>query len=105
MVLACALMFALHIVSVAHFAPRHDTIRLTTVQIATVAVLSGGAAFVPRDAARGFARRNLGAIASPDWWRRRGSACSVCAALHHADAHRAFQPEPVRRVLRLVVGQ
>lgn len=45
-VLACALMFALHIVSVAHFAPRHDTIRLTTVQIATVAMLSGGAAFV-----------------------------------------------------------
>jgi len=45
-VLAGALMFALHIVSVAHFAPHHDTIRLTTVQIATVAMLAGGASFV-----------------------------------------------------------
>ena len=44
-VLAGALMFALHIVSVAHFAPQHNTIRLTTVQIATVAVLAGGSSF------------------------------------------------------------
>ncbi len=46
-VLACALMFALHIVSVAHFSPHSDAVRLTTAQIATVAALalSGSLAF------------------------------------------------------------
>ncbi len=46
-VLACALMFALHIVSVAHFSPQSDAVRLTTAQIATVAALalSGSFAF------------------------------------------------------------
>lgn len=44
-VLACALMFALHIVSVAHFSPQHGAVRLTTVQIGTVALLGTGAAF------------------------------------------------------------
>ncbi len=45
-VLACALMFALHIVSVARFSPDYDPIRLSIVQIAAVAVLSTGSAFV-----------------------------------------------------------
>jgi len=45
-VLACALMFALHIVGVSHFSPNHDTIRLTVVQIGVVAVLGTAAAFV-----------------------------------------------------------
>ena len=45
-VLACALMFALHIVGVSHFSPQHDTIRLTVVQIGVVAALSTGAAFI-----------------------------------------------------------
>jgi len=45
-VLACALMFALHIVSVARFSPDYDPIRLSIVQIAAVAVLATGSAFV-----------------------------------------------------------
>lgn len=45
-VLACALMFALHIVSVAHFSPQSDVVRLTTVQIATVAALALSASVV-----------------------------------------------------------
>ena len=44
-VLACALMFALHIVSVARFSPDYDPIRLSIVQIAAVAVLATGSAF------------------------------------------------------------
>lgn len=50
-VLACALMFALHIVSVAHYSPRFGAIRLAVVQIAAVAALGTGSAFafeVPR---------------------------------------------------------
>jgi len=43
-VLACAVAFALHIVSVAHFSPHFDPIRLALVQIATVALLAGLAA-------------------------------------------------------------
>jgi drug/metabolite transporter (DMT)-like permease len=39
-VLACAVMFALHIVSVAHFSPQSDAVRLTVAQIGTVAVLA-----------------------------------------------------------------
>jgi len=42
-VLGCAFAFALHIVSVAHFSPRYDSIRLSIVQIAAVAVLATGA--------------------------------------------------------------
>jgi len=45
-VLGCAFAFALHIVTVSHFAPRCDPIRLTIVQIAAVAALATGAAFV-----------------------------------------------------------
>lgn len=41
-VLACALMFALHIVSVAHFSPQYGAVRLAVAQIATVAVLGTG---------------------------------------------------------------
>ncbi len=44
-VLACAMMFALHIVGVSHFSPRHDTIRLTLVQIVVVMVLGTASAF------------------------------------------------------------
>jgi len=45
-VLACALMFALHIITVARFSPRHDSIRLSVAQIAAVAFLATGGAFV-----------------------------------------------------------
>ena len=41
LVLGCAISFALHIVAVSAFAPRMDTLILSTVQIATVAVISG----------------------------------------------------------------
>ncbi len=58
-VLACALMFALHIVGVSHFSPRHDTIRLTVVQIGVVAVLGTASAFV-------FERPTL-AISADGW--------------------------------------
>lgn len=42
-VLACAVMFALHIVTVARYAPHYDAIRLTLVQIAVVALLTTAA--------------------------------------------------------------
>lgn len=45
-VLGGAVGFALHIISVAHFAPAYDAVRLALVQIATVAVVSTGAAFL-----------------------------------------------------------
>jgi drug/metabolite transporter (DMT)-like permease len=45
-VLACALMFALHITTVAHYSPRSDPIRLAIVQIGAVAVMGTGTAFV-----------------------------------------------------------
>lgn len=48
LVLGCALAFALHIVGVGHFAARHDARAITTIQIATVAVLAGAAAAVTR---------------------------------------------------------
>ena len=41
LVLLCALSFALHIVAVSHFAPKLDPLALTTVQVATVSVVSG----------------------------------------------------------------
>ena len=41
----CAFAFALHIVTVARFSPRHDPIRLSLVQIAAVAPIATGAAF------------------------------------------------------------
>lgn len=44
-VLACALMFALHIISVAHYSPRSGPIRLAVVQITAVAVFGTGSAF------------------------------------------------------------
>ncbi|MEA3459758.1 MAG: DMT family transporter [Chloroflexota bacterium] len=40
-VLGCAFAFALHIISVGAFAPRMDTLNLTAIQIATVALVSG----------------------------------------------------------------
>ncbi len=43
-VLACAFAFALHIVSVARFSPQHDPIRLSVIQIQTVAILAFGGA-------------------------------------------------------------
>ena len=45
-VLGCAFAFALHIVTVARYSPRHDAIRLALVQIAVVALLSSAAALV-----------------------------------------------------------
>lgn len=45
-VLGCAFAFALHIVTVAHYSPRHDAVRLALVQIATVAVVATAAALV-----------------------------------------------------------
>lgn len=44
-VLGCAFAFALHIVTVAHFSPHHDPIRLSLVQIAAVAPIATAAAF------------------------------------------------------------
>lgn len=44
-VMACALMFALHIVMVAHFSPHHDSIRLSVAQIVAVACMATAAAF------------------------------------------------------------
>ncbi len=44
-VLACAVAFALHIVSVSHFSPHTDPIRLSVVQIAAVAPIATIAAF------------------------------------------------------------
>jgi drug/metabolite transporter (DMT)-like permease len=45
-VMRCALMFALHLITVAHYSPHHDSIRLSVAQIVTVAVLATGAALV-----------------------------------------------------------
>ncbi|NDJ79148.1 MAG: DMT family transporter [Chloroflexi bacterium] len=45
-VLACAFAFALHIITVGRFSPHHDPVRLSIVQIGTVAVLATGSAFV-----------------------------------------------------------
>ncbi|MBN1564274.1 MAG: DMT family transporter [Anaerolineae bacterium] len=45
-VLACALMFALHIVTVAHFSPHFDSIRLAIAQIVAVMVLATGSAAI-----------------------------------------------------------
>jgi drug/metabolite transporter (DMT)-like permease len=45
-VLACAVMFALHITTVAHFSPRYDPIRLSIAQIGAVMFLATGSAFV-----------------------------------------------------------
>lgn len=45
-VLGCAFAFALHIVTVSRFSPHYDSVRLAVVQIATVAILATGAAFV-----------------------------------------------------------
>lgn len=44
-VLGCAFAFAMHIVSVSHFSPHNDSIRLSVAQIAMVAVLGTGSAF------------------------------------------------------------
>ncbi len=43
-VLGCAFCFALHIVAVSLFAPQTDALALTTVQVATAALLSGAVA-------------------------------------------------------------
>jgi drug/metabolite transporter (DMT)-like permease len=45
-VLGCALMFALHITTVAHFSPHYDSIRLSVAQIVAVMVLATGSAAV-----------------------------------------------------------
>ena len=45
-VLACAVMFALHIVSVAHFSPQSDAVRLAVAQIGMVAALALVGSFV-----------------------------------------------------------
>lgn len=44
-VLGCAFAFALHITSVSHFSPNHDSIRLSVAQIGAVAVIATGSAF------------------------------------------------------------
>jgi drug/metabolite transporter (DMT)-like permease len=44
-VLACAVMFALHIVTVAHFSPRHDSMRLSVAQTVAVMILATAGAF------------------------------------------------------------
>lgn len=44
-VLGCAVMFALHIITVARFSPQYDSIRLSVGQIVAVAILATGTAF------------------------------------------------------------
>ena len=46
LVFLCAICFALHIYSVAHFSKRYDAISITTIQILTVAILSTIATFL-----------------------------------------------------------
>ena len=45
-VLACALAFALHILSTGRFAPRHDVLAFTLVQLTTVALLTSSGALI-----------------------------------------------------------
>ncbi len=45
-VLGCAVAFAMHIISVSRFAPHHDPLSLTVVQIAVVALIALGGAFI-----------------------------------------------------------
>ncbi len=108
-VLACAVMFALHIVSVAHFSPQSDAVRLTVAQIGTVAVLALLGSQVFRDAPPDVAPGGLG---GHRLHRRGGDSAGLhpaglCAALHHAHAYGlALQPGAgLRGLLRLVVGQ
>ena len=42
LIIACAVLWALHVVLIARLAPKADPLRLAAVQFATVAVLSGG---------------------------------------------------------------
>jgi drug/metabolite transporter (DMT)-like permease len=62
-VLACALMFALQIVTVARFSPQYDPIRLSVAQIAAVAVLATGSAFTFETPAIDLPVETWGAIA------------------------------------------
>lgn len=62
-VLACAVAFALHIVSVSRFAPHADPIRLALVQIAAVAPLATGAAFAFETPSLNLPAATWGAIA------------------------------------------
>lgn len=62
-VLACAVMFALHIITVAHYSPRSDPIRLAVMQIGAVAVLGTGTAFVFEKPAVTLPLETWGAIA------------------------------------------
>lgn len=43
LVLGCAVAFALHIISISHFAPQMDTLNLAVVQIGVVAIGAAGA--------------------------------------------------------------
>jgi drug/metabolite transporter (DMT)-like permease len=61
-VMGCALMFALHLITVAHFSPRHDTIRLSVAQIAAVAILATGASFVFESPSVDLSLESWGAI-------------------------------------------
>ncbi|MDQ4075233.1 MAG: DMT family transporter, partial [Chloroflexota bacterium] len=50
-VLACAAAFAMHIIAIAHYSPRHNLLPFTLVQLLTVAILATIAAwFLERDA-------------------------------------------------------
>jgi drug/metabolite transporter (DMT)-like permease len=62
-VLACALMFALQIVTVARFSPQYDPIRLSVAQIVAVAVLATGSAFAFETPAIDLPVETWGAIA------------------------------------------
>ncbi len=62
-VLACAFAFALHIVSVAYFSPRYDSMRLSIVQIGAVAILATGAGFAYETPSLDLPAKTWGAIA------------------------------------------
>lgn len=44
-VLGCAFAFAMHLISVSHFSPNHDSVRLAVAQIGVVAVIATAAAY------------------------------------------------------------
>jgi drug/metabolite transporter (DMT)-like permease len=62
-VMACALMFALHIVTVARFSPQYDSIRLSIGQIVAATILATGSAFVFETPTLNLPLQTWGAIA------------------------------------------
>ena len=85
-VLGCAFAFALHIITVARYSPRHDAIRLAQVQIATVAILATAAAFVFETPRLALPADTWARSPSPASWRPRW--CSACRSTSSASPRR-----------------